>query len=116
MSVPVQEAAAVLTPLLSVGADAALRELASQAGSTISKPATRVIEKIGKYLPGANPSRGEVERALESGLASGAISGNEVTLIAESQQAGRDIVNNRAKTIFSGNTFNVSGNFDVGGD
>jgi len=104
MTVPIHEAAEVLTPLLSTGADVASRELASQAGSGFAKAALSVIDKLRGKAREPNPGVHEIEDALEAGLAAGAVTEAELrSLVTENLTAG--------KNVYSRNTFNIGGDF-----
>jgi len=109
MSVPIQEAAEALAPLLSTGADAAVRELAAKAGSGLSDAAIRLIDKVRPLLKSPAPDVAEVERALRAGLADGDISPFDVEALVSMQSSGRDSLSIRvgditADTVNIGNT------------
>lgn len=108
MAIPVQEASEVIAPFLAAGADAAIRELGDQAGSSLSTNARRLIEKIRGNLPAGNPSEGEVASALEAGLKDGSVSGDEIAVLVKLNRAERDIV---GRNSYTGNTFKIKGSF-----
>ena len=111
MSVPIQEAAEALVPLLSTGADVAVRELAGQAGSKVSRAALRLIEKIRGSLKSPAPDLAEVEEALQKGLASGIVSASEIQAFVSLQGSGRDTWN-----ISAGRDVNIKNKLRVEGD
>jgi hypothetical protein len=111
MSVPIQEAAEALVPLLSAGADVAARELAGQAGSSFSRAALRLIGKIRDTLKSPNPDVAEVENALRTGLADGTVSASEIQAVVSVQRSDGDIWN-----VSAGRDANIKNTLHVEGD
>ncbi len=107
MSVPIQEAAEALAPLIAVGADTAARELAGRAGSGLSDAAIRLIGKVRPFLKSPAPDVAEVERALRAGLVEGAISPFDVEALVSMQSSGRDSLNIRTGNVEAGNDVNI---------
>ncbi len=115
MSVPIQEAAEALLPLLSTGGDAALRQLAQGAGKTVAEAASRLVERIRRSLGSGKPGLGEVEGALRSGLDDGSLDEADVRILASVVSIGGDQVNVRGSvtiggSVYSRNTFNFDRN------
>lgn len=99
MSVPVQEAAQALAPLLSAGVDAASRELAGETGSSFAKAALQVIGTLRGSARKPKPEVKDIEDSLRAGLADGTVTGAQVqTLVTE---------NIHAKNVFTRNVFNI---------
>lgn len=90
MSVPIQEAAEALSPFLSEGVDAAVRDLGAQTGSRFSSAALSLIDKLRNLLKGPTPDVAEVEQALRKGLADGVVSPAEIRGLVSMQNSGHD--------------------------
>lgn len=104
MSVPVQEAAQALVPLLSAGVDVASRELAGETGSSFAKAALQVIAKLRSSASKPKPDVKEIEGALRTGLADGSVTEAQVrTLVTENISAG--------KNVYMHNIFNIERDF-----
>jgi hypothetical protein len=102
MAIPVQEASEVIAPFLAAGADAAIRELGDQAGSTLSTNVRRLIEKIRGNLPEGGTGPAEVAAALRAGLEDGSVCGDELTVLVTENS---HIV---ARAFYSNSTFNIA--------
>jgi hypothetical protein len=107
MSVPIQEAAEALAPLLSAGADAAVRELAGKAGSGLSDAAVRLIGKIRPLLKSSAPDVAEIEQALRAGLADGIVSSLDIEALVSMQSSGRDSLSIRVGNVKAGHDVNI---------
>ena len=107
MTVPIQEAAEALAPLLAAGLDDA-------AGEVVGQGAMRLFDKVRGALKKSNPGVAEVEEVLRTGLADGTISADEVRGFLAAQRSGRDswTVGN----VEAGRDANVGNTFLIGGD
>jgi hypothetical protein len=112
MSDPVFEAAQALVPLLAVGADGAIAEVARQAGEGAAAAARRVIEAIRGSIDEVDPSEEQIAQALRSGLANGDLAQADLVPLAEMHGAGRDNHGVQVEgNAYMGNSINVEGDF-----
>jgi hypothetical protein len=116
MSVPIQEAAEALVPLLSAGGDVAARELGRQAGSGFSRAVGRLVGKLRGSLKEPAPDVAQVEEALRKGLADGTIAVEDIQAVVALQASGRDSWNLGGSDISAGRDVNIGTSLHVEGD